>query len=617
AEAAAIREAAAAVEVLTDIDATKARSDKKSYRLVRLPNGMRVMLVHEPAGAARDSDEESVGSDSDEYEDDDGSEYEEYTDEGSGDEDGEYNSESDADAPRGGGGGGGGDIVKRAAVAMAVGVGSFSDPPHCQGLAHYLEHMLFMGSKKYPSENEYDTFISKHGGSSNAMTELEYTLYYFDVLPEHLEKAMDIFAQFFIAPLMLPDSSERELQSIESEFSLSVNSDGSRLQQLRCHSARAEHPFSGFSWGNLKSLQDDPQVAGVDVRQELLDFHARYYCAPMMQLVVVGTQSLDELQQMAVERFALVRAAPALPLPVPMANTPAVAAAAVGASDAAAMPPPAPSAAAVEGAVAAVVAVDGDAVVPVAAAGTGGRIGPVLAVDASGPPGSALPPSQALVFERCGLPMAPEQLGRLWRVKPVKDLHRLIAIFQLPPQLQHYHSKPCEYLGHLIGHEGEGSLLSLCKARGLATGIMAGLGDGGYENNTSCALFTVAVSLTKAGVAAWPSVVEALFAYLGMLKQAGTQKWVFDELRDVAAVQFDFEEESEPCELAEDLAVEMLPAGRTREEDLLRAAYLFDDWRPDLIEDVLSRLEPRGVRLELQSSLFGMARDKEAAAAAK
>jgi hypothetical protein len=60
----------------------------------------------------------------------------------------------------------------QAAAAMAVGVGSFCDPPEMQGLSHYLEHMLFMGSDKFPDENEYDSFLSKHGGSSNAFTEL-------------------------------------------------------------------------------------------------------------------------------------------------------------------------------------------------------------------------------------------------------------------------------------------------------------------------------------------------------------------------------------------------------------------------------------------------------------
>lgn len=55
---------------------------------------------------------------------------------------------------------------------MAVGVGSFSDPEHLQGLSHYLEHMLFMGSEKFPNENEYDEYLTKHGGSCNAFTDM-------------------------------------------------------------------------------------------------------------------------------------------------------------------------------------------------------------------------------------------------------------------------------------------------------------------------------------------------------------------------------------------------------------------------------------------------------------
>lgn len=45
--------------------------------------------------------------------------------------------------------------AQKSAAALSVGVGSFSDPIEAQGLAHYLEHMLFMGTSKYPAENEY------------------------------------------------------------------------------------------------------------------------------------------------------------------------------------------------------------------------------------------------------------------------------------------------------------------------------------------------------------------------------------------------------------------------------------------------------------------------------
>lgn len=54
---------------------------------------------------------------------------------------------------------------------MAVGIGSYSDPDNIPGLAHYLEHMLFMGSKKYPKENEYDSFVHLNGGFTNAYTD--------------------------------------------------------------------------------------------------------------------------------------------------------------------------------------------------------------------------------------------------------------------------------------------------------------------------------------------------------------------------------------------------------------------------------------------------------------
>ncbi|KAK9944600.1 hypothetical protein M0R45_010161 [Rubus argutus] len=71
--------------------------------------------------------------------------------------------------------GGANSKTKKAAAAMCVGIGSFSDPLEAQGLAHFLEHMLFMGSTEFPDENEYASYLSKHGGSSNAYTEAELT----------------------------------------------------------------------------------------------------------------------------------------------------------------------------------------------------------------------------------------------------------------------------------------------------------------------------------------------------------------------------------------------------------------------------------------------------------
>lgn len=53
---------------------------------------------------------------------------------------------------------------------MSVRVGHFSDPWEVPGLAHFCEHMLFLGTEKYPDENSYNSFLSQHGGGSNAFT---------------------------------------------------------------------------------------------------------------------------------------------------------------------------------------------------------------------------------------------------------------------------------------------------------------------------------------------------------------------------------------------------------------------------------------------------------------
>ena len=71
--------------------------------------------------------------------------------------------------------------LDRSHVMVSVNIGSISDPFEYQGLAHFLEHMLFLGSKKYPGENQFEKFLNENGGSSNAYTDTFETVYYFSV----------------------------------------------------------------------------------------------------------------------------------------------------------------------------------------------------------------------------------------------------------------------------------------------------------------------------------------------------------------------------------------------------------------------------------------------------
>ena len=256
-----------------DLNRSKSPLDKKEYRQILLPNGLRVVLISDTTAMTQSYNSGGIYME----EDDDTNDDDDDVDNQSNQEDLKDNEEEeDEDDSEGDSSSGGDHGLRNAAAAMVVGVGSMSDPPECQGLAHFLEHLLFMGSEKYPEENAYDSFMNKHGGSDNAYTELEYTVYHFEIPQEYLAKGLDMFAQFFTAPLMLESSVDRELNAIESEFQLVKNSDGSRLQHLMSHTcgySPTRHPFAKFSWGNKQSLQESPRRKNVDPMVELRKFY--------------------------------------------------------------------------------------------------------------------------------------------------------------------------------------------------------------------------------------------------------------------------------------------------------------------------------------------------------
>lgn len=194
----------------------------------------------------------------------------------------------------------------KSAAAMEVNVGHMCDPHDLPGLAHFCEHMLFLGTEKYPVENEYPRFLSEHGGSSNAFTASDHTNYYFDVVPLQLSAALDRFAQFFLTPLFTESATDREVNAVDSEHVKNIPSDAWRLSQLDKSTSNPNHPYSKFGTGNKDTLDTIPKERGIQVREELLKFHKKWYSANLMSLVVLGQESLDELEKLCVGLFSEV-----------------------------------------------------------------------------------------------------------------------------------------------------------------------------------------------------------------------------------------------------------------------------------------------------------------------
>ena len=106
----------------------------------------------------------------------------------------------------------------KSAASMAINAGHFDDPLDRQGLAHFLEHMLFLGTDLYPESGGFSNFVSQSGGNTNAWTGTEHSCYFFDINNQQFAEALAQFSRFFIAPLLNPKETNKERNAIDAEF---------------------------------------------------------------------------------------------------------------------------------------------------------------------------------------------------------------------------------------------------------------------------------------------------------------------------------------------------------------------------------------------------------------
>ena len=156
---------------------------------------------------------------------------------------------------------------------MDVAAGSFNDPPDYEGLAHFCEHMLFLGTKTFPNENEYSEYLSTHGGYDNAYTSTQETNYHFRVGHSYLKHALDLFSHFFIDPLFKEEKVASELNAVNQEHQKNILSDEWKLWQLLKNISNPGHPFSQFNTGNLETLNKS------GVRDALIKYYNTSYSA--------------------------------------------------------------------------------------------------------------------------------------------------------------------------------------------------------------------------------------------------------------------------------------------------------------------------------------------------
>lgn len=394
--------------------------------------------------------------------------------------------------------------AKKGAAALDVQAGSGDEPDDRPGIAHFLEHMLFLGTEKYPDAGEYQQYISNHGGSHNAYTAFQDTNYFFDVNAEFLEPALDRFAQQFVAPAFNPELVERERNAVHSEYSSKLQDDGRRFFSAFKEALNPEHRYTRFSVGNLTTLDD----ADGTLRQDVVDFYKKHYHAGAMTLVVYGPQSLDTLADWVKTRF------------------------------------------------------------------------------------DALPTGPSDAYKHKEPLLKSDNLPKLLEVEALKDSRRLQLSFPIDSVQAEYQRKPGGYVGHMVGHEGAGSLTDVLKQAGLVNGLSAGVGTDTGEN----ALFQISLNLTQDGLENWRDAVALTFDYIEQVREKGIAREYFEEQQRLAEISFRFAEKSEPIRLVSRLAGSL---HHVRPEDILKAPYMMEEYAPEQYQAILDRLRPDNVLVSI------------------
>lgn len=185
--------------------------------------------------------------------------------------------------------------LKRCAAAVRVHAGSHDAPADYPGLAHFLEHLFFLGTERFPVDDGLMRFVQRHGGQLNASTRERTTEFFFEIPPAAFAGALERLCEMLAQPLLSLERQRAEREVIHAEWvAWSGNAEAQRQYAL-LRAMSATHPLSGFHAGNRDSLPiDDPRF-----QTALTGFHQRFYQGGQMTLNLVGPQSLSELAQLA------------------------------------------------------------------------------------------------------------------------------------------------------------------------------------------------------------------------------------------------------------------------------------------------------------------------------
>lgn len=173
-----------------------------------------------------------------------------------------------------------------AAIAVSFKVGFRNELPGERGISHFLEHLLFQGTVKYPSPKLVKDSVGNLGGFVGAHTNPQMTFFYSRILLEHLEQPLETLSQMLQHSLLNDSSIEKEKGIILEESNRRRNDAEVHLHDL-AQEALWPNQAIGMSWAD-----QEESLANI-TRSKLLDFMKKYYTNKNALVMIVGNVDHD------------------------------------------------------------------------------------------------------------------------------------------------------------------------------------------------------------------------------------------------------------------------------------------------------------------------------------
>jgi predicted Zn-dependent peptidase len=182
--------------------------------------------------------------------------------------------------------------VRSVSIAFFFGVGSRYEPDEIAGVSHFIEHMTFKGSKRYPSAQLISETIEGVGGLLNASTDRETTVYTARIASRYFEQAMDMLADMVRHPLFAADEIARERRVISEEIGMYMDDPGSWVSVLANELFWKDMPLGREIAGTRETVQQMPELA-------IRDYHARHYLPNNLVISIAGDTTPEQVEEVA------------------------------------------------------------------------------------------------------------------------------------------------------------------------------------------------------------------------------------------------------------------------------------------------------------------------------